>query len=187
VNGRARAKTARVFFAFWPNDAVRNALARCTEALQIECGGRAMAASNIHATLAFIGNVAAERLPELEKIASAVEGTAFDLSLDVLSYWRHHRIVWAGTRTCPDALTRLAADFHGALRAGNWRLEERPFVLHLTMLRDAGKAPADTTVGPIAWRVGEFALVRSRSDSTGTHYTPLRFWPLRGEYGARRS
>jgi len=174
------AKTSRVFFALWPDEPVRASLAQLTQALQGECGGRVMAAPNIHATLAFIGNVPSERVADLEALASAINGTAFELSIDVLSYWRHNRIVWAGTSACPVALATLAADFQHALQADGWHVDERPYVLHITLLRDARRGPATSALQAIRWSISRFALVLSHNDAAGTHYTPLTFWRLRG-------
>lgn len=174
----AAAKTARVFFALWPDESVREALGHVGRNLQRECGGRAMAAANIHATLAFIGNVPAERVSELEAIADGIAGDAFELAIDALSYWKHNRIVWAGSHAATPALAALASDFRRALMARAWRVDERPYVLHVTLLRDARHGPALATLDPIAWRVSEFALVLSHNDAQGTHYTPLRFWRL---------
>ncbi len=172
------ARTARVFFALWPDEPVRAALGDVSLMLKRECGGRAMAAANIHATLVFIGNVPAGRVPELEAIADGITGSSFELAIDALSYWKHNRIVWAGSRAQTPALAALAGDFRSALMARAWRVDERPYVLHVTLLRDAHGGPACATLAPIAWRVDEFALVLSQNDAQGTHYTPLRFWRL---------
>ena len=139
-----------------------------------------MAAGNIHATLAFIGNVPSERVADLETLAGAIHGSSFDLSIDVLSYWRHNRIVWTGTSASPPALADLAADFQHALKAGGWHVDERPYVLHITLLRDARRGPAMATLPAIPWHVSRFVLVLSSNDTAGTHYTPLTFWSLRG-------
>jgi RNA 2',3'-cyclic 3'-phosphodiesterase len=185
VKSPSASRVSRVFFALWPDEPVREALGQLAQTLQAECGGRAMAAANIHATLAFIGNVPSERVPELETLAAAIDGMAFELSLDVISYWRHNRIVWIGTHVCPPALTSLAADFQDRLKANGWRVDERPYVPHITLLRDARRGPAAATPEAIAWPIAQFALVISRNDAGGTHYTPLGFWRLRSEDGRR--
>ena len=100
--------TARLFFALWPDPRVREALAAVARDAQRECGGRAVAAEKVHITLFFVGNIERHRLEELEDAASALRGNAFEIVLDHLDYWRHNRIVWAGTRQCPPALTTLA-------------------------------------------------------------------------------
>jgi 2'-5' RNA ligase len=74
----------RLFFALWPDDRVRAALAVLAAELAASCGGRATAPDNLHATLAFLGNVPAARLPEFERMAASLHGRRFELRLDAM-------------------------------------------------------------------------------------------------------
>ncbi|MGE5524718.1 MAG: RNA 2',3'-cyclic phosphodiesterase [Rhodospirillaceae bacterium] len=172
--------TVRLFFALWPDDGVRAALASLTARLRSDCGGRAMAASNLHATLAFLGNVPQERVVEFTDVADSLTGDPFDLNLDALGYWRHNRIVWAGTRTMPAALAGLAAGMKAAIQRLRWPVDERPYTAHVTLLRDARHGPATHEAAIPLWRVSDFALVASTQQPGGVQYTPLQCWKLRG-------
>lgn len=172
--------TVRLFFALWPDDNVRAALASLTARLHGDCGGRAMVASNLHATLAFLGNVPQERVVEFIDVADSLTGDAFDLKLDWLGYWRHNRIVWAGTRAMPVALAKLAADMKAAIQGLRWPVDERPYAAHVTLLRDARRGPAIREAAIPLWRVGDFALVASTQQRDGVQYMPLRRWKLGG-------
>lgn len=169
--------TARVFFALWPDAAPRAALGRLARDLQGQCGGRAMPTRNLHLTLVFLGNVAADRLPELRALAQTITVSRFDLVIAAVSYWRHNRIVWAGPRECPDALQALVTALENAVRTGGFRFDERPYAPHITLLRDARCAPAAPTVGDISWPVVDFALVQSMRRDNATVYEPLWRWP----------
>lgn len=173
--------TARVFFALWPDAAPRAALGRLARDLQGQCGGRAMLTRNIHLTLVFLGNVAAARLPELYLLAETVAAPRFDLVIGAAGYWRHNRIVWTGPGQCPDALQALVAALEGALKANGFRFDERPYVPHITLLRDARRAPTTQAVGDIRWPVADFALVQSLRRDNATVYEVLRRWPDRQE------
>jgi len=57
--------TIRLFFALWPDDATRRALAACASAVVAQTGGREVAAGNLHLTLAFIGERPTTLVPTL--------------------------------------------------------------------------------------------------------------------------
>jgi 2'-5' RNA ligase len=169
----------RLFFALWPDDEVRGALASLTGQVAGECGGRAVAAANLHATLAFLGNVPHERIDSFIALADALVAAPFALPLDTVGYWRHNRIVWTGTRIVPPALAHLAADMKRGIEALAWPVDDRRYAAHVTLLRDARRGPADRVAALPLWRVNDFALVRSAPGSEGVQYTPLRRWTLR--------
>lgn len=164
----------------WPDAGARDALAAAAEALRRACGGRAPPARNLHLTLAFLGDVPAAQLPDLMDIAGGLAAASFELTLDRVGYWRQHRLVWVGPQNCPAALQALAAELADALQARGFDIERRRFLPHLTLLRDARRAPATTELGPISWHVQQFALVCSRPAVPGVHYDMVSDWPLAG-------
>ena len=175
---QAMREPARVFFALWPDDAVRAALARLARSLQQECAGRMIPESNIHLTLVFLGHVATDRVPDLHALAAAIAAPPFDLIVDALDYWRHNRIVWAGTGECPEALRKLVAQLTHALRNRGFRCEDRMYAPHITLLRDARRSPGVKATGAIVWHAGEFALVQSVRRSGAAAYEVIAHWPL---------
>lgn len=170
--------TARLFFALWPDDEVRGALARLARARQRECAGRTVAAHNIHLTLVFLGNVENGRIPELLALAAAIAVPPIDLTVDAVDYWRHNRIVWAGAAQCPEALRALVAQLTRALLLAGFRCEDRPYTPHITLLRDARRAPVAKATGGIAWRAREFVLVQSVRQNGAVAYEVIAHWPL---------
>jgi len=171
-------ETARLFFAAWPSPELQEALGKLAQGLKRECGGRAIPAHNIHLTLAFLGDVARGRMARLEEIAAAISGRRFELNVTFVEYWRHNRIVWAGVENCPEALQALAAGFEQALTPEGFRFERRPYVPHITLLRDARRAPVTATMSAVPWRIHDFALVESVPRERGRVYEVLRNWPL---------
>ena len=170
--------TARLFFALWPDDAVRAALARLARSLHQECAGRMIPAHNIHLTLVFLGNVANGRIPDLRALAAAIAAPSFDLIVDALDYWRHNRIVWAGTAECPEALRKLVAQLTHGLRTAGFRCEDRQYAPHITLLRAARRAPAVQATGGILWRAGDFVLMQSLRRNGAVAYEAIGRWPL---------
>lgn len=137
-----------------------------------------MLVRNIHLTLVFLGNVAAARVAELRVLAATVAAPRFDLTVDTLNYWRQNRIVWAGTTVCPEALRELVARLTQVLRTARFRCEEREYVPHITLLRDARRAPAMRAAGDIAWHASDFALVQSLRRDGATVYEVIGRWSL---------
>lgn len=168
----------RLFFALWPDDTVRDALAALALEVAAHCGGRPTARANLHATLAFLGAVPRTRLDEFISMGAQVRAPSFDLQLETVSHWRHNHIVWAGARRTPPALADLASDLTHALVQMSWPIDERPYTPHVTLVRDAHRAPLTREVALPLWRVNEFALVSSSSHEGGVCYTPLARWPL---------
>jgi len=169
-----------LFFAAWPSPGVRRELGKLAEGLQRECGGRALPARNIHLTLVFLGEVARERLPGLEALAASTTAPRFDLVVDRVEYWRHNRVVWAGVASIPAALALLVGRLESSLSAAGYRFDRRAYVPHVTLLRNARRAPAVATMRTLAWPVGRFALVESVPATNGRSYEVLREWPLGG-------
>ena len=174
------ADTARLFFALWPAPEVQRALGDIADRAQRECGGRAAPSRNIHLTLVFLGDLPRDRAAVLETLASAMKVSRFAMSVDRLEYWRHNRILWAGMEACPEPLQTLVARMQESLSGAGFRCDQRPYVPHITLLRNARRAPADDRCRPIEWPVNDFALMESAPRERGRVYQVLRSWPLGG-------
>ena len=172
---------ARLFFAAWPTPEVQHALYGIAQRSHRECGGRAVAERNIHLTLVFLGNVERARLPQYETAAAGVVAAPCDLVVDRVEYWRHNRILWAGVERCPDSMRVLVAGLVAGLRTLDFKPDDRPYVPHVTLLRDARRAPAmPSLAAAVSWPVHDFALIESAQRGTGRVYEVLRRWPLQG-------
>jgi 2'-5' RNA ligase len=170
--------SARVFFALWPGAFVRDALAAAAVKAQAECAGRATPAAKLHITLFFVGEIERARLGALETCAAAVRAERFALDMGVLGYWRHNRIVWAGARQCPTALESLVSQLTANLAREGIAGEDRRFVPHVTLVRNARGAPKETSLDAPEWDVRTFALVESVRVGGGVRYDVRGEWPL---------
>lgn len=151
----------RLFFALWPNAVTRTRLDRWGQALHEICGGRRIPAENLHLTLAFLGNVADARVPEVGAAMDRVAARRFLLTLDTPGYWKKNSIAWAGTSVVPAELEALAAELRASLAAASIPFDPQPFAVHVTLLRDARAPAAMPALEPIAWPVDGYALVAS--------------------------
>lgn len=168
----------RLFFAFWPDEPVRSALRATAQACRVRCGGRASPVANLHATLAFLGEVDAARLPVLERLAAGLAGRGFDLQLDRLGYFRRSRIVYAAPAVIPPALAVLARDMTRSLAAAGLRVDHRDYMPHVTLVRDARTAPDAATTALPLWHVRHIVLVESTRGASAQVYRPLRRFML---------
>lgn len=171
--------SGRVFFALWPNDAERAALSAWQTPLRQLCGGRAMRADTLHATLVFIGDVADARLEALRLAAQQVRAVAFWLPLERASYWGHNHIVYAAPGEMPEPLLQLVRQLEHQLAQHGFHFDHRGYKPHVTLLRNAkwGDIPLPAMPG-LSWMARDFALVRSLRDDGGARYEVLARFPL---------
>ena len=168
-----------MFFALWPDDPARVALSRLSQAVARATGGRAPAAANLHLTLAFVGDVPADRVPALREAGRAVAAQTppFTLVLDRLGEFRDGGIAWIGAAEIPAALADIAERLAHRLSADEFRVDRRAYAPHLTLARKCRK-PVAAHAARIAWQVDELALVESALRPGGPSYRDDSRWLL---------
>lgn len=180
---------SRLFFALWPDEALRAALADAARPLLAACDGRPVPASNYHLTLAFLGGVEQARVAEIRAAGIEAKGEAgadagpFKLVLDSHGHWRRAGVAWLGSRRPPEAAGRLARLLWEALEPLGFEAEQRPFRPHLTVLRGCRRCGEVGPVTPVAWPVRDFVLVRSETRPEGARYQIVDRWGLASESG----
>ena len=165
-----------MFFALWPDDAVRSRLVLWSRELHALCGGRPTRPENLHVTLAFLGSVEDARVAEVERAAGEVAPRSVSLVLDQPGYWKQNRIAWAGASVVPRELETLIAELRSALTRSRIAFDSKTFVSHVTLLRDAREPRPMPALDPIKWRLSGFVLVRSVTLPRGSRYEVRRFW-----------
>ncbi len=169
------AETVRLFFALWPASDLQTRLAAWAK--QAAGKGRAMRRENLHLTLAFLGATEAARVPSLIALAAGVRVAPIRLPLDRAGYWKHKRIIWCGAGEEPEALAALVSDLRARLDAAGMRYDPKPFVSHVTLVRDAAGLPAAPAWIPLVWEAGDFALVNSTRVEGRVTYQVLQRFP----------
>jgi 2'-5' RNA ligase len=167
---------SRLFFAAWPGAQVAQALAEVSQALAGLAQGKPVPPEKIHLTLAFLGELTAEEAATAAEAASRLRAPGFEMTLDVVGSFRGARVAWAGCASMPSALEALQASLAGELGRRGVKLEDRPFVPHVTLARRIAKPVPRAPMPPIEWKADELTLVRSES-GTG-RYTVLERWTL---------
>ena len=163
----------RLFFALWPPAATVGALAAWAKEAQVLTGGRVTRPESIHLTLAFLGDVAEERVEDAIRAARSVRGARHALPIERAKVWTHNRVGWVGPERTPPALVDLTDSLRENLLAEGFAIEDRPFAAHVTLLRKAGKVSRLPPPPPVVWPVDEFTLVCSRLWQKGSSYEVL--------------
>ncbi len=159
----------RLFFALWPDDMTRSALAR----LQFDLTGSKTRYRNFHITLAFLGEQDVDVLPKLEEVLAKLEGSSMHLQIDKRAHFARNRIAWAGMRDNCAELHSLQANLVASLREQNIHFADNAiFKPHFTLAREADAPPA-MEFAPIAWHAKQVALVQSLDTADGLQYDVL--------------
>ena len=168
-----------MFFAVWPDAAARDVIAAMARDVVQRIGGRAPRPENHHLTLAFVGEVDADRIDALISIgAEAARAVApFVLTLDRLGEFHHTGIAWIGANTPPAELERLVRALRDGLAAEGFPVERRRYRPHVTLARRCGTMAA-ATIAPVAWRVERVTLIASELLPAGSRYRELAAWAL---------
>jgi 2'-5' RNA ligase len=169
------AETVRLFFALWPSSDLQATLAAWAK--QAAGRGRAMRRENLHLTLAFLGATDAALVPDLIALAAGVRFAPIRLPLDRAGYWKHNHIIWCGALEEPQALADLVGDLRARLDAAGVRIDHKPFVSHMTLVRNASGLPAAYAWIPLVWEARDFALVSSVRVEGRVTYQLLRRFP----------
>lgn len=192
-----RESTRRLFFALWPDEAMRQAMAYATRKAARASGGRPVPASNLHVTLAFLGSVPELRLPELaeagrnaaQSLRSAPAGAnspahPLELAFDRLEHWRSARLICALPVQPPASVAALAFELQRLLVGcgfapdlkSSWSVGINitgPFRPHVTLARKVHREPRIMEVQPVTWSFTDLVLADSKTLPEGSVYTVL--------------
>jgi len=168
--------TLRLFFALWPDPETQAAIADLAQLVAAESKGRAVAADNVHLTLAFLGAQPATGLATLRALAAAVRIRPFELALDEIGGFRRAGIAWLGASIAPPEIVGLHADLASNLADAGIILDARQFSPHLTLARRVAVPVRRKLAQPIRWKISSFALVASELDRDRPRYRLLEAW-----------
>lgn len=174
----------RLFFALQPSAAIAAqtmaVAAPWLAALQVE----PVPASNLHATLCFMGAVAPERLDQLRAVAAGVRARPVELEFDEFDYWDKPRVLCACASRPSTEAAALSIALREATIAAGFAPDAKDFRPHLTLARKILPALAEKISWPqkispgFVVRCEEFVLMESRRGEQGSIYSVVDSWPL---------
>jgi len=175
-----------VFFALWPSRDLAACLAAVAGDLAGRFGGRPTRQETIHLTLAFLGEVAEERLPQLLRCAAELRLPSFALAIDTLACWERQHLLWAGCSRISEPLLLLVEALRAALAKAGFAADagRSGFTPHLSLVRrlpETGMPSGEQLqplISPQHWSCQRFVLVRSRLSSVGPDYQTIAEFPL---------
>lgn len=171
-------KDIRLFFALWPDGALRASLDGAADGICFEDAARRVPRANLHMTLHFIGNVFFEEMSCLQRQARRVQADSFSFAIDSQGAFRKPRVAWLGCREVPAALGELQALLGRQLRLCGYRPESRNYHPHVTVARKVESLACAARFDPIAWEVREFALIEVQQLEKGVQYRVVETYPL---------
>ncbi|CAM5788840.1 RNA 2',3'-cyclic phosphodiesterase [Castellaniella caeni] len=171
----ATPQTRRLFFALWPDADIVAALGPWARHAHDACGGRIMRPDTLHLTLAFLGSVDAQRIPELAELVRTCPAPGGTVTLNRFGHFRGPRIVWAGPSATLPWLDTLHRTLWQGLARHGFPAPDETFRPHVSLLRkadttDLGPLP---TPCPIVWHARRLVLVASTPRETGSYYEVL--------------
>ena len=156
----------RLFVALWPDPRTRAAISEWQQAWDWPSRAAPVKSERLHLTLHFLGDVPAQRLPE---IAAGLRGPfePFDLQLGHGEVWPNGVAVLEPADT-PQQLQGLHAALRDAVIALGLAVDARPFRPHVTLARRAHGATPPLRQPRLRWRADEgYVLVRSLPGGAG--------------------
>jgi 2'-5' RNA ligase len=159
-------KPLRLFIALWPGEALRRAITSWQQAWAWPARAALVKSDRLHLTLHFLGDVPANRLPELvRRLQTPFE--PFTLAFGEGEVWPNGVAVLRPD-TAPAPLVRLHAELGRELAPLELPVDTRPYRAHVTLARRAHGATPPPQGPALRWRIDAgYVLVRSLPGGAG--------------------
>ena len=162
----------RLFIGIQPTDEFRSALSVLQDRLRTAgITGRFLDPSNLHMTLAFIGEWKEEVGALLPKVTEP-----FPITLSHVGCFREAKVLWAGTEPS-NPLKSLAKQVCSNLTEAGIPFDPKPFNPHITLIRKPVIPPAiqleGINVPKATMIVNEVCLYKSEHGDNGMEYTVI--------------
>jgi 2'-5' RNA ligase len=168
----------RAFFALWPEPAVADELLARSRAVPLELGAERQPRERLHMTVAFVGEVSADRSDVLREVGRRQCARTVPLRFDLYEYWPKPEVVVAAAREVPAALGQFWESLHRELAVRAFALTPKRLRPHVTLARKVTQAPVLPPLSPLTWHARSFSLVHSTRVGTHPVYTVVDTWPL---------
>ena len=167
----------RLFFALWPEQAVRSQCHAVQKNIRV-AGLQLVPADNLHITLLFLGNIDSKQQAAIIEAAAMLTAPYLTFTFDQLSYWKKPAVLCLTTLQFDNRASILAEQLSAIAEQNSVSVDKRPFQPHVTLARKV-KQPANLDFAPIVWQAMEFCLVESLTAAKGAEYRVIYRWKLK--------
>ncbi len=169
----------RLFFALLPDAATQMEWIYATQPIINTLGGKPQPSANLHLTLHFLGEVAADRVGALSQLGADVAHKTIALRFNKIECWGKADLACLRPHEESIELTRLVGHLNTGLQMAGFEVEKQRFKPHVTLARKLKHHEAALPIWPVLeWRAERLALVRSRLSPEGAAYEPIAEWNL---------
>ena len=166
--------TRRVFFALWPDVRQRDRLRDVVNSVAKTVEGKAVDRRNWHVTLSFIGEVQAERVPELLERMSAVPVQPFRLTFNRLEFWPRPKLAVLHAQTVPAELQALVESLNAVTMDLGVLPQQRNYRPHITVVKNARPFETQPLSQRMSFEWDSFELLESVRAPGGVSYRALQ-------------
>lgn len=148
-------------------------------------GAKPLAKADLHLTLAFLGEVAAEVVPRLQRTAAGIAPALFQLMLLRVDCWEGSGVLCLlpEETAAAQSVRELARTLATVARAGGICLDDRHFRAHVTVARKVSPAASlarrwpQPLPAPLPFTADGFVLMESTRDPDGPRYKVVHASP----------
>lgn len=164
----------RLFFALWPDDRQRDQLRNVISPAAKLVEGVAIYRGSWHVTLAFLGDVPEERIPDVQAIARSVNFEPFRTRFDKVEFWARPKVAALSASTAPTELRHLVLSLESMLEKLDVQRDTRTFRPHISIVRRARPFETQRLAQPALIEWSGFELMESVPEPGGRFYRPLK-------------
>jgi 2'-5' RNA ligase len=162
-------QTPHYFFALWPDDATKQALATQAAIITQQTPCSPSLPDNLHLTLAYLGALSPDTCEKIKAFTCPI--APFELKLTDAMHWPQSQVAYFSPQSS-EALEKLHTFLNQHLLKHGLKPERRLFEPHITLARDYTHTLASCTLTPIHWFVHELCLVKSMPNSNkNSHFS----------------
>ncbi len=181
----------RLFLGFAPTQPQREQLLQLQQSLvpRLNPDAKAVSASDLHLTLAFLGMVSESQLQPLMQLIDTLALPAFQQPLTAVDLWPKAQVCCLTDLDVNPALAKLAYQVQAVSRQLELHLSEHPFRPHISLFSKATsvtaidkptslKGLALQAVTPLTLAPQQLHLYLSSCSGRAVEYRILHSWPL---------
>lgn len=154
--------------------------------LPIDC--KPVALSNLHITLAFLGNVSNQQECKLVEAVSQLQANQFTIEANGVALFNNAKVLHIPVIKVEPNMLHLVKQLKVLSHQAGLQLEQQDYRPHISLYRKANSLPiVSDNLKLDSFVANEFQLYHSQSDKVGVTYQAIDHWPLNPNLGRKPS